>query len=63
MAAALELVAAHRLHFWDAAILAAAAEAECRLLLSEDLQDGLVWRGVTVANPFAASPHPRLAAL
>ncbi|WP_205963481.1 PIN domain-containing protein [Roseicella aquatilis] len=31
-----------------------AAEAECRLLLSEDIQDGFTWRGVTVRNPFAA---------
>ena len=34
-----------------------------RLLLSEDLQDGFTWRGVTVANPFSASPHPLLAGL
>ena len=63
VAAALELVATHRLQFWDAAILAAAAEAECQLLLSEDMHDGFVWRGVTVANPFASSPHPLLASL
>ncbi len=63
VAAALELVTAHRLQFWDAVILAAAAEAECQLLLSEDMHDGFVWRGVTVANPFAATPHPLLVAL
>ena len=63
IAVALELAITHRLQFWDAAILAAAAEAECQLLLSEDMQDGFVWRGVTVANPFAASPHPLLASL
>jgi hypothetical protein len=34
--------------------LAVAAKGSCRLLLSEDLQDGFSWRGVTVANPFAA---------
>jgi hypothetical protein len=34
-----------------------------RLLLSEDLQDGFTWRGVTVTNPFAAALHPLLAAL
>jgi len=61
--AALDLAAAHRLQFWDAAILAATREAECQLLLSEDMQDGFVWRGVTVANPFAAVPHPLLASV
>jgi hypothetical protein len=39
------------------------AEAECRLLLSEDLQEGFTWRGVTVTNPFARTLHPILAAL
>lgn len=55
------LAAVHDLQIWDAVILAASAEAGCRLLLSEDMQDGFVWRGVTVANPFAATLHPLLA--
>lgn len=33
------------------------------LLLSEDLQDGFAWRGVTIVNPFADVPHPLLTAL
>jgi predicted nucleic acid-binding protein len=33
------------------------------LLLSEDLQDGFTWRGVTVANPFGAAKRPLLAAM
>jgi predicted nucleic acid-binding protein len=60
---AAELAAQHQLSIWDSVILAAAADAGCRLLLSEDLQDGFTWTGVTVANPFAAAPHPLLAAL
>ncbi|HZC22176.1 MAG TPA: VapC toxin family PIN domain ribonuclease, partial [Candidatus Binatia bacterium] len=48
---------------WDAIILSAAAEAGCRLLLSEDLQAGFTWNGVTVANPFAAKKHELLAEL
>ena len=52
LADAMELAVAHHLASWDAVILAAAAQAECRLLLSEDMQDGFVWRGVTVRNPF-----------
>ena len=61
--AAMDLVADHHLSIWDALILAVAAEAGCRLLLSEDLQEGFTWRGVTVVNPFATDPHPLLAAL
>ena len=39
------------------------AEVGCRLLLSEYMQDGFSWRGVTVVNPFAAIRHPLLGAL
>jgi predicted nucleic acid-binding protein len=60
---ATDLASTHGLSIWDAVVLAASAEAECRLLLSEDLQDGLTWRGVTVTNPFAATIHPILQAL
>jgi predicted nucleic acid-binding protein len=49
---AMELVTTHRLGFWDAVMLAGAAQAGCRMLLSEDMQDGFIWRGVTVRNPF-----------
>jgi predicted nucleic acid-binding protein len=61
--AALDLSADHQFGFWDAVVLSAAAEARCRLLLSEDLQDGFTWRGVTVVNPFSDAPHPLLAAI
>jgi predicted nucleic acid-binding protein len=60
---AMELSAAHDLTFWDSVILSAAADAGCRLLLSEDLQDGFTWSGVTVINPFAEERHPLLATL
>jgi len=60
---AVELAADHRLGIWDAVILSAASEAGCRLLLSEDLQEGFTWKGVTVTNPFAPSKHELLAAL
>jgi predicted nucleic acid-binding protein len=63
MLSAADLATDHRLGIWDSIILSAAAAAECRLLLSEDLQDGFVWRGVTVANPFAARLNPLLATL
>ena len=60
---ATDLAADHGLTIWDSVVLAAAAEAGCRLLLSEDLQEGFTWRGVTVTNPFAPTLHPILAAL
>lgn len=61
--AAADLAAAHRLGIWDAVILSAAAEAGCRVLLSEDFQDGFTWGGVTVVNPFAARRHALLEAM
>jgi predicted nucleic acid-binding protein len=63
MVSATDLASDHGTTIWDAVVLAAAAEAECRLVLSEDLQDGFTWRGVTVTNPFAPTPHRLLAAL
>jgi predicted nucleic acid-binding protein len=60
MLAATDLSRTHGLSIWDAVVLSAAAEARCRFLLSEDLQDGFTWRGVTVANPFAPTLHPLL---
>jgi predicted nucleic acid-binding protein len=63
MLAATDLATDHHLSIWDAVVLAASAEAGCRLLLSEDLQDGFTWSGVTISNPFTLSPHPLLQAL
>ena len=63
MVSAMDLATSHGLSIWDSVVLAAAAESECRLLLSEDLQDGFTWRGVTVAKPFAPVLHVLLAAL
>jgi predicted nucleic acid-binding protein len=62
-AAALDLAGDHGLQIYDSLILAAAVEARCDLLLTEDLQDGFAWRGVVVSNPFGPSPDPRLARL
>lgn len=61
--AATDLAQAHQFSLWDAVMLSAAADARCRLLLSEDLQEGFTWRGVTVSNPFAPRRHPLLEAL
>jgi hypothetical protein len=40
--------------------MAVAAENRCRLLLSEDLQIGFTWRGITVVNPFSEPSSPLL---
>ena len=58
--AALELATTHKLQIWDAIILAVSAEQGCRCLLSEDLQDGFVWRGVEVINPLTRKGMNRL---
>jgi predicted nucleic acid-binding protein len=60
MLAALDLVVAHKLQYWDATILNACADAGCVMLLSEDMQDGFVWRGMTVTNPFSSVGRDRL---
>lgn len=38
--------------YWDAAILEAARELGCEVVLSEDLADGQDYAGVRVENPF-----------
>lgn len=63
MLSAVDLAAHHRLGIWDSVVLSASAATGCRLLLSEDMQDGFTWSGVTVANPFAQTQNVLLAAL
>jgi predicted nucleic acid-binding protein len=60
MLAAADLATDHQLSIWDAVIVSAAAEAGCRLLLSEDLHEGFTWKGVTVTNPFSTPRHELL---
>jgi len=61
--AAMDLSVDHQLAWWDAVAVSAAADASCRLLLSEDLQDGFKWSGVTVTNPFSTKRHALLDAV
>lgn len=58
--AATDLATDHQLGIWDAVILSAASQSGCRMLLSEDLQEGFTWAGVTVVNPFASPQHALL---
>jgi predicted nucleic acid-binding protein len=60
MVNAIDLAVDHKLRIWDSVVLSATAEAGCRLLLSEDLQEGFTWRGVTVTNPFTPARHELL---
>lgn len=51
-AEAVVLARDNRLSFYDALIVAAAADAGCRLVLSEDLQHGRKFGAVAIENPF-----------
>ena len=42
----------HRLSFYDALIIAAALEAGCDTLFTEDMQHGRKFGGLTIVNPF-----------
>jgi predicted nucleic acid-binding protein len=44
-----------RLNWWDCLVVGAAQLQECAVLLTEDLQDGAVYGGVAVRDPFKLS--------
>jgi predicted nucleic acid-binding protein len=50
---AVGVVERHGLSFWDAMLWATAHRAGCRMLFSEDLQDGRRLDDVLFVNPFA----------
>ncbi|HEX3661736.1 MAG TPA: PIN domain-containing protein [Acidobacteriaceae bacterium] len=52
-AEALHLHDRYRLSWYDALIVAAALQADCSILYSEDLQDGQQFGDLRVRNPFA----------
>lgn len=50
----------HSISFWDSLIVGAALAADCRLILSEDLNDGQMFGKLRIANPFShATGHVR----
>jgi predicted nucleic acid-binding protein len=49
---ALRIKAAHRLSFWDSAIIAAAGALGCARLYSEDMSHGRDIGGVRIIDPF-----------
>jgi len=46
----------YKVSFWDALIVAAAIQASCGYLLTEDLQAGQDFDGVVVVDPFRTGP-------
>jgi len=50
----LEMTERYRLSVYDAMIVAAASEAGCKVLYTEDLQHGATLAGVAIRNPFAS---------
>jgi predicted nucleic acid-binding protein len=54
--AALKIAERHGYHIYDALVVAAALEAGCTTLYSEDLQSGQIINGkLTIRNPFVGS--------
>ena len=49
---ALQLTSRDRLSWYDSLIIAAAIEAQCEVLYSEDLQHGRKLEGLLIENPF-----------
>jgi predicted nucleic acid-binding protein len=52
--AALDASSEGSFSFWDAVLLASAAESGCSILLSEDMRDGARLGSIVVRNPFGA---------
>jgi len=48
---------AHSISLWDALVVEAAREAQCAVLLTEDLQHGRRFGELEIVNPFLASAH------
>jgi len=55
---AVETRESYRISFWDAAIVAAAEEADCGIIFSEDLNVGQYYSGIMVLNPFSSDFDP-----
>jgi len=49
---AIDVFRLHRLSFWDSMLVRSAKQAECKILFSEDMQDGRMIDGLQIVNPF-----------
>ncbi len=56
--AALACSGAGRASYWDALLIATAAEAGCTVMLTEDMADGSTLHGVRIMNPFIGDALP-----
>jgi len=52
---AVEIKTAYQISFWDANIISSAESADCDIILSEDLNDGQLYAGIQIVNPFGQS--------
>jgi predicted nucleic acid-binding protein len=50
---ALRISSKHRLAWYDSLVVAGALEGHCKILCSEDFQDGREIEGLQIENPFA----------
>jgi predicted nucleic acid-binding protein len=56
---ALEFAVDGRFAWWDALLLATAERHGCEFMLSEDMQDGARFGGVTILDPFVGEDLPQ----
>lgn len=59
--AALDLVASRQLSYFDALIIATSRHAGATILVTEDMQDGAEFDGLTILNPFMPANRAALA--
>ena len=49
---AMKAVDDHKFSFWDAMLLETAVQAGVTRFLSEDMQHGRIWKGMSIQNPY-----------
>jgi len=49
---ALDTLEQYKISYWDSLIIAAAERAQCKRILSEDLNAGQKYHGIEIINPF-----------
>jgi predicted nucleic acid-binding protein len=49
---ALDTLEQYKISYWDSLIIAAAERAQCKRILSEDLNSGQIYHGIEITNPF-----------
>ena len=50
---AIDILSVHKSSFWDSMIIASAIEGGARTILSEDLSNNQLIKGITIKNPFS----------